>query len=450
MTLARAREAPVAGASQKGYAARVRLEMHLPAGGSHKRLVTDPEIAPGRSTIRSMAPDVEVLVVGGGISGMSAALHLSRAGVEDVFVLEAERIGQGGEYYLPGTPGPAFPDYTKMVLTPDDRGYTYLSRRFNRQVALNLLRIKSRGVQLQLALAREFDPRLARRYGTLIVGEPDDERRLREEQRVMKDLGIEADLGAYAAGRIAALYGTAPGKYAMGLFVREDAIVDSTRYVQAIARTLGETRCRERSRVAALAEEGDRVRVRLENGESLTAANAVVATNGFVIGRDRNLEGRLRSWWTFVAAYEDPGEDTPNAYYFDPRAHYWARIDGKLIVGGEDVAVREANFRSPPDAEGSAAALARWCGETFPRLRGVRPRAVHYSVFGETPDNLPILGRFSPGSRIWYVVGDNGDGQSTLSYIAWLLPRAMGVVPPSEDEQGLIAFLDPRRESLRG
>jgi len=80
-------------------------------------------------------PDLQILIIGGGLSGLSAALHLARAGVEDLFVLEAERIGQGGNVYLPGTPGPVFPDYTKMVLTPDDRGYTYLSRRFNREVA---------------------------------------------------------------------------------------------------------------------------------------------------------------------------------------------------------------------------------------------------------------------------------------------------------------------------
>lgn len=329
-----------------------------------------------------MIPDVKILVIGGGISGMSAALHLARAGVDVVFVLEAERIGQGGEHYLPGTPGPAFPDYTKMVLTPDDRGYTYLSRRFNRQVALNLLRVKRKGVELRLALARAFDPNLVRQYGTLIVGEPDDERRLREEQRVMKDLGIDADFEAYTAERIDGVFGTAPGKYVRGLFVPEDAIIDSTRYVQAIARALGETHYREQSRVVALREDGGAVQVRLENGEAMHAAQVVVATNGFIIDRDANLEGRMRSFWTFVAAWDDPGENTPNAYYFDPHAHYWARQDGKLIVGGEDVPVAGMNFRAPPDAEGSAARLARWCGATFPRLADRAPRALHYSVFG--------------------------------------------------------------------
>lgn len=396
-----------------------------------------------------MAPDVRILVIGGGLSGMSAALHLARAGVEDLYVLEAERIGQGGDQYLPGTPGPVFPDYTKMVLTPDDRGYTYLSRRFNRQVALNLLRVKRRGVELQLALAREFDPNLVRQYGTLIVGEPDDERRLREEQRVMKDLGIDADFEGYTAERIEAMYGTAPGKYVKGLFVPEDAIIDSTRYVQAIARALGETRYRERSRVARLRETGGAVELTLENGETMSAAQVVIATNGFIIDRDANLEGRMRSYWTFVAAWDDPGENTPNAYYFDPRAHYWARQDGKLIVGGEDVSVVGTNFRAPPDAEGSAATLADWCAYTFPRLAGRKPRALHYSVFGETRDNLPILGRFAPHSRVWYVVGDNGDGQSTLSCIAWLLPRAMGLAPAAPGDEALIAFLDPQRESLR-
>ena len=396
-----------------------------------------------------MTPDVQILIIGGGISGMSAALHLVRAGVDDVFVLEAERIGQGGDHYLPGTPGPLFPDYTKMVLTPDDRGYTYLSRRFNRQVALNLLRVKRKGVELQIALARELDPSLVRQYGTLIVGEPGDERRLREEQQVMKDLGIDTDFESYTPERIDGMFGTEPGKYVKGLFVSEDAIIDSTRYVQAIARALGETRYREGARVVSLRENGGAVQVRLENGETISSAQVVVATNGFIIDRDANLEGKLRSYWTFVAAWDDPGENTPNAYYFDPRAHYWARQDGKLIVGGEDTPVADLNFRAPPDAEGSAAKLARWCGSTFPRLAGRKPRALHYSVFGETRDDLPILGRFAPQSRVWYVVGDNGDGQSTLSFIAWLLPRAMGLQRASADEEALIAFLSPGRDSLR-
>jgi glycine/D-amino acid oxidase-like deaminating enzyme len=395
-----------------------------------------------------MRPDVQILIIGGGLSGMSAALHLARAGVEDLFVLEAEHIGLGGNVYLPGTPGPVFPDYTKMVLTPDDRGYTYLSRRFNRQVALNLLRVKSRGVELQLQLAREFDRRLVRQYGTLIVGGPDDERRLREEHRVMRDLGIDADIERYDAGLIAALYGTAPGQYVQGLFVLEDAIVDSTRYVQAIAGALGESRYRERSRVVALREEGSAVRAELEGGDSISAEHAIIATNGFIIGHDANLKGRMRSYWTFLVAFDDPGDNTPNAYYFDPRAHYWARQDNKLIVGGEDIPVVEDNFHAPPDAERSAEALVRWCAGTFPRLAGVRQRALHYSVFGETRDNLPILGRFAPQSRVWYVVGDNGDGQSTLSCITYLLPRAMGLAQPSAEEEALISFLSPGRESL--
>src|SRR5262245_49174062 len=400
------------------------------------------------NSLKGMAPDVRILIIGGGLSGLSAALHLTRAGVEDLFVLEAERIGLGGSVYLPGTPGPVFPDYTKMVLTPDDRGYTYLSRRFNRQVAMNLLRVKRHGVELQIGLAREFDPNLVRQYGTLIVGEPDDERRLREEHRVMRDLGIDADIESYDAARIAALYGTAPGKYVQGLFVTEDAIVDSTRYIQAIAGALGETRYRERSRVVALRDEGSAVVAQLEGGDSISAEHAVIATNGFIVDHDANLQGRMRSYWTFLVAFDDAGENTPNAYYFDPRAHYWARQDGKLIVGGEDTPVIGDNFHAPPDLERSAEALVRWCGETFPRLAGARQRALHYSVFGETRDNLPILGRFAPQSRVWYVVGDNGDGQSTLSCIAQLLPRAMGFAPASTEEEALIAFLSPGRESL--
>ncbi|HYY60731.1 MAG TPA: hypothetical protein VE756_05015, partial [Burkholderiales bacterium] len=58
-------------------------------------------------------------------------------------------------------------------------------------------------------------------------------------------------------------------------------------------------------------------------------------------------------------------------------------------------------------------------------------------------------GRFSAESRIWYAVGDNGDGQSTLSCITYLLPRAMGFAKPTVEEAALIAFLSPGRESLQ-
>lgn len=269
----------------------------------------------------------------------------------------------------------------------------------------------------------------------------------------MRDLGIDADIEHWNAARIEALYGTAPGKYVQGLYVPGDAILDSTRYIQAIARRLGETRYREHSRVQRLREEAGLVRAEIEGGDALTAEHAVIATNGFIIDHDPNLKGRMRSYWTFLAAYEEEGEmrgeNTPNAYYFDPHAHYWARQDQKLIVGGEDTPVVDDNFSAPPNLEASVDRLARWCGGTFPRLAGRRPRALHYSVFGETRDNLPILGRFSSASHVWYAVGDNGDGQSTLSCIAHLLPRAMGFAAPTPEEQALIEFLSPGRESLR-
>jgi glycine/D-amino acid oxidase-like deaminating enzyme len=315
-------------------------------------------------------------------------------------------------------------------------------------VARNLLRIKHKGVELELELAREFDPALIRQYGTVIVGEPDDERRLREEHHVMKELGFDADFVTYAATKVVEMFGTAQGKYVQGLFVPEDAIVNSTGYVQAIARWLGEGRYQERNSVTALRQENGHVRVQLQKGDPITARFVVIATNGFLIDRDPNLQGKLRSLWTFLASFDDPGPNTPNAYYFDPYDHYWARQDSKLIVGGEDAPVADFNYHAPANGAQSLDKLTRWAQETFPRLAGTKPLAGHYSVFGETRDNLPILGAFSPESRIFYIVGDNGDGQSTLSYIAYLLPFVMGFRRPSAEEQSFIRLLSPLRDSL--
>ena len=400
-----------------------------------------------------MTPDLRILMVGGGLSGMSAALHLARAGVDDFYVLEAERIGQGGNRYLTGTPGPVFPEYTKMVLTPDDRGYTYLSRRFNRQVARNLLRVKRRGVELQVALAAEFDPRARAPYGTLIVGEPDDDRRLREEHRVMRDLGIDADIESYDAARIEALYGTRAGQVRAGPVRRRrrDRRLHALRAGdRARARRDALPRACARNRAAPTRPA---VEAGLENGESVTAAaRRSIATNGFIIDRDANLAGQDALVLDVPRRAGRPRREHAERLLLRPARPL-------LVAPGRQAHRRRRGHprgrRQLPRPAGRRALcgerLARWCGETFPRLAGRGPLALHYSVFGETRDNLPILGRFAPHSRIWYVVGDNGDGQSTLTCIARLLPRAMGLTPAApRSRRSSLSLPRPRKPEGTG
>ncbi|HSD42872.1 MAG TPA: helix-turn-helix domain-containing protein [Burkholderiales bacterium] len=206
--------------------------------------VADVELRPRPAATRAhgcavpMTPDLQILIIGGGLSGLSAALHLARAGAEDLFVLKAERIGQGGNAYLPGTPGPPFPDYTKT--------------RTSRATA------------------------------------PSASRPSTAPPRANTSRGCSS-----AATRSSTRRATSRPSHARSA---RPAIASVRAWSSCATRAMG-------------------VRARLENGE--TAAHAVVGTNGFIIGRDANLQGRMRSYWTFHVAFDDPGENTPNADYFD-------------------------------------------------------------------------------------------------------------------------------------
>jgi len=120
----------------------------------------------------------------------------------------------------------------------------------------------------------------------------------------------------------------------------------------------------------------------LEGGDSVSAAHVVIATNGFIVDRDANLNGRMRSYWTFLVAFDDPGENTPNAYYFD-RVRTTGAPGRKLIVGARTR--RWSTITSMPAARRAlrraAGALVR---RDLPSLAGRREIALHYSVFGET------------------------------------------------------------------
>jgi len=151
----------------------------------------------------------------------------------------------------------------------------------------------------------------------------------------------------------------------------------------------------------------------------------------------------MRSYWTFLAAYDDEGANTPNAYYFDPHAHYWSRQDAKLIVGGETRRCGR-QLSAPP------ASMPRWraralVGETS-RASRAASRGRCTTACSARRATTAILGRFSDSSASgtpWR----QRDGQSTLSCIAYSCRRD-GFARPSAEEEALMPS-SHGRESLR-
>jgi len=283
-----------------------------------------------------------------------------------------------------------------MVLTPDDRGYTYLIRRFNRQVATQPAARQARGVTCNSRSARSSTESGAPvRHADR--GRADTSAACGKNNGVMKDLGIDAISRAIPRSAIAGIVRHSAGQVCERAVRTGGRIIDSTRYVQRCAQRSARP-LREQSRVLRL-RETDAVPVAAGERRNRERGAGRGGDQRLHHHRDANLEGKLRS----SGLLSLPGtirRDTPNAYYFDPHAHYWARQDGKLIAGGEDVPVVGANFHARRRQRLRSAARAL-VGEHVSAPRGASARVALQRVRRDTRTTCRSSGASRP-KPVWY------------------------------------------------
>ena len=128
--------------------------------------------------------DVDVAVIGGGLTGCMAAYAFAAAGV-GVVLLESDRIGRGttslADGWISDDPGARFADVEKVMGLRSARYGWHAWRR----AALDFMALVRR-----LNLKCDFEP-----HGLLsVTSSPDDVLLLKKEQKARKDAGLEASL----------------------------------------------------------------------------------------------------------------------------------------------------------------------------------------------------------------------------------------------------------------
>ncbi len=391
-----------------------------------------------------MGNDIQTLVVGGGLAGMSTAYHLTKKGV-DTMVIEAGKIGRGSDDMISGTASIPKPSHTKMITTPFDSDYAAFSRMHGKEGARTYLELSSAGRELQKSLARELNPELVRELGSLAVGHGTQLNSLRKEYKNYKRIGYGDDLRFFSREQIHQIYKNKKTAFDGGLFIPKDAIIDADMYLWGL-KGKGSISVAEKMKVSGIEEMADGVRVRVD-GDEMTADNVIIATNGFY--NDKNLEGLLDKRWSFAVSYGDEGPNTPNTWEFSDKYCYFTRQDNVLMVAGEDKPVINGNTRFSIHEHDAFSKLTKWANEKFPSTKGKTPIATHFGICTYTPDEIPIVGKFDKNSRISYIVGCNGVGQSTLSYAALLMPGILGYDTLTLQQKRIADFLSPTRKTLK-
>jgi len=361
----------------------------------------------------------QVVIVGGGYTGLSAALHLCESGV-DVVVLDAAELGEGasgrnGGQVIPG-----------LKHDPDA-----LEQMFGAQRGAQLVETVGSGPDLVFGLIAKYQIDCEATRGGWIQaatsasalatmhGRVEQWRRrgapvqLLDRQQVRRLIGSER----YCGGWLDARGGTVqPRSYQIGL-------------AQVVRRLGG--RIFTRSAAVKLERTGGEWRVHTPRGQ-VSAASAVLATNAY----SGELVDALRRSVVAVPSFQVATEPLPQALLqsimpqrqavsdtWHLLRYFRLSADGRLVMGSR------GSFSSTPLAT-AARHHYRAVQEIFPQLRDVRYEYHWGGLVAMTRDHLPHLHDIAPG--LLAGLGYNGRGVAMATVMGRLLARRIQGAPIGE------------------
>ena len=369
---------------------------------------------PDDTNLTPLPEKVDVAVIGGGFTGLSAARTLAKRGVK-VAVLEAETIGWGASSRNGG-----------MTLTGLKPSMHTVVKKYGREVARRLFHCSLESVDTVEQIVREenISCDFARRGHLLTASKPAHYESFKEEVDFMakefnhavrlvpqKDLQSEIGSNAYYGALVDEVSGGLnPAQYVTGL--------------AAAAEKAGAT-LHARARVNRLERRAKRFFIQTERG-AMSADSTLVGTSGYTSGVTRKLQKKIIPIGSFIIATERLSDEL--AYQLSPKnrmifdsMHYlnYFRIwDNRLIFGG-----RAAFFPENKNTIArSAEILQREMLEVYPQLKGVD---IEY-VWGGTLDfAFDMMTHVGEVDGIYYSLGYAGHGVAMATYLGKTVAEAM-------------------------
>jgi gamma-glutamylputrescine oxidase len=362
------------------------------------------EAAPVRPL--AVVDDPDVVVVGGGVTGCSAALHLAQAGLR-VRLYEAREVatgasGRNGGFALRGGAMP----------------YDVAVRDFGAERALAFWRETEDALRLMTELAGDaFRPVGSYR---LAVDEAEAVE-LRREVEALRASGLEAEWLDPLPEQLVA-------RYVAGFCHPPDGALQPARWVRRLAGH------------AAAAGVEIRENERITSVDNL-APTVVIATDGYGTGLLPELDAAITPTRGQVVATQ-PLEKLlyPCPHYARHGYDYWHQLpDGRLVFGGH----RDSSLGTEwTDVEETTPIVQSRIDDAIAGLLGYRPvvAARWAGVWGTTRDERPLVGPLDGRPGIWVAAGYCGHGNVMGLMCGRLVARAiMGGRDP------LLDLFDPGR-----
>jgi gamma-glutamylputrescine oxidase len=335
-------------------------------------------LAEAAPTLRSqpLSGTADVEIVGGGVTGVSAALTLAGLG-KRVRLHEARAVASGASGRNGG-----------FALRGGAMAYDSAREWLGHDAAADYWRLTEAYVDRVAELGGDA----VRRTGSLRLAGDDERDELQAECEALREDGFAAEWRDELPEPLA-------GRFPGALFHPDDAVLQPARLVRRLA--------------LAAAEAGVEIREydRVEDLDQLEAEAVLVATDGYPSGLLGELEGLIiPTRGQMIATEPLPERLFPMPHYGRHGYDYWHQNEeGRLIVGG----FRDADMDSEFTAEEATTERIQGALEGFAEaLLGRRPTIEHRwaGVFGLVPDLMPVVGRHPVQDGVWIAGGYSGHG----------------------------------------
>jgi glycine/D-amino acid oxidase-like deaminating enzyme len=354
--------------------------------------------------------DVDVAVIGGGITGAAVAWRFAKAGVS-VALVEGRRVGRGSTSAS-----------TALLMQEPDEDLAVLVERYGRRRAQRIWQLSREAtnefVETLHRLAIACD--LRRRDSVYYATTAKDARRLGAEHRQRTDAGVR---GRWLDGAV--LRRTLGFDAVAAIRTRGNAQVDPYKASLGLIRAAAAEGAKvfERSPVASIRPSRHDVVLRTPRG-TIRAERVIIAT-GYATPYFKTLDARFRMLTTYVVATRPltlperrrVGLDAVMLWDMERPYHYarWTP-DHRLILGGGDRPLGPERKRLKALAEGTSAVQDHFCA-LYRALTDVPFEYGWEGLFATTPDGLPYIGPHRRYGRHLFALGYGGNGM-TMGFLA--------------------------------
>lgn len=369
---------------------------------------------PDDSNLAPIPEKVDVAIIGGGYTGLSAARTLAKRGAK-VVVLEAETIGWGASSRNGG-----------MTLTGLKVGMAVILKKYGRELARELFQCSLDSVNAveQIIQEEKIDCGFSRYGHLLTANKPKHYDALKEEVEFMakefnhnvhlvspQDLKSEIGSDIYHGGMVDEVSGGLnPAQYVVGL-------AQATEKAGAIL-------C-ARARVNKLERREKRFFLTTNRG-SVDAESVLVATSGYTGNVTEKLQRKIIPIGSFIIATERLSDELANELspknrmIFDYKHYlnYFRLWDHRMIFGG-----RAAFFPETANTiKNSAEILQHEMIQVYPQLKHTKIEYVWGGTLDFAFDQMTHVGETD---GIYYSLGYAGHGVAMATYLGKTVAEAM-------------------------